>query len=124
MFGDSKDAAYQYADAFVLPSFSEGLPMVILEAWSRKLPIVMKPECNLSEGFESAAIKVSTNPESVKEGLLRLFSMTDNDRVEMGGRGQSLVQQKFTWQKITADMKAVYDWIINSGVIPHCVRLD
>jgi len=33
LFGTDKAAAYAVANAFILPSVSEGLPMVILEAW-------------------------------------------------------------------------------------------
>ncbi len=33
-FGVEKSETYRAADAFVLPSFSEGMPMTVLEAWS------------------------------------------------------------------------------------------
>jgi glycosyltransferase involved in cell wall biosynthesis len=58
-FEDAKHASYARADAFILPSFSEGLPMVVLEAWAHSLPVLMTPQCNLPEGFAArAAIKV------------------------------------------------------------------
>ena len=35
----------------ILPSFSEGLPMAVLEAWAYGLPVLMTDHCNLPEGF-------------------------------------------------------------------------
>ncbi len=40
-FGDDKDACFRHYDAFILPSFSEGLARVVLEAWSYAKPVVM-----------------------------------------------------------------------------------
>ena len=45
MFGEDKIKMYANADAYILPSHGEGLPMTILEAWSWKLPVVMTPHC-------------------------------------------------------------------------------
>lgn len=50
-YGDDKEATLVRADAFVLPSFSEGLPVAVFEAWPWALPVLMTPQCNLPEGF-------------------------------------------------------------------------
>ena len=71
LFGAEKAAAYRSCDAFILPSFSEGLPMVVLEAWAYGKPVLMTPECNLPEGFAvSAAIRIETNPKALREDLV------------------------------------------------------
>ena len=58
-YGDAKLATLCGADAFVLPSVSEGLPMAVLEAWTHGLPVLMIPRCNLPEGFAAgAAIRI------------------------------------------------------------------
>jgi len=123
-FGTKKDAAFRRADAFVLPSFDEGLPMAVLEAWSYRVPVVMTPGCNLPEGFQTgAAIRVEPNPESIVGGLTELFAMTDAERREMGRRGRRLVEEKFSWPKIARQMKEVYEWVLGGGPKPDCVIL-
>src|SRR5207245_2579441 len=42
-FGADKNACYRACDAFILPSFSEGLPMTVLEAWAYAKPVLMTP---------------------------------------------------------------------------------
>ena len=117
-FGGEKDQLLRVADAFVLPSFSEGLPMSMLEAWAYGLPVVMTPECNLPEGFATQAALEIRNGEMGNakwDGLWALLDMSDSDRIEMGGRGRRLVEQKFTWPKVASQMKALYEDILSRG---------
>ena len=39
----------------ILPSLSEGLPMVVLEAWAAGTPTIMTDACHLPEGFATGA---------------------------------------------------------------------
>jgi glycosyltransferase involved in cell wall biosynthesis len=121
-FEAEKDAAYARADAFILPSFSEGLPMVILEAWAHAKPVVMTSECNLPAGFEAAAaLQIETAPESIAAGLRLLMEMSDAERSAMGGRGKALVAAKFTWPRVAAQMHEVCQWVLGGGPRPFCV---
>jgi glycosyltransferase involved in cell wall biosynthesis len=118
-FNEAKIACYQHCDAFVLPSFSEGLPMVVLEAWANAKPVLMTPECNLSEGFRAgAALKVEATSASLVAGLNELFRMTDADRSAMGGRARRLVEERFTWVRVGQQMREIYQWILGGGNKP------
>jgi poly(glycerol-phosphate) alpha-glucosyltransferase len=114
-FGGEKDQLLRVADAFVLPSFSEGLPMSVLEAWAYGLPVVMTPECNLPEGFVSGAALEIRNEEMENaswQGIKSLLDMSDSDRIQMGRCGRRLVEEKFIWPKVAAQMKRLYEEIL------------
>jgi poly(glycerol-phosphate) alpha-glucosyltransferase len=89
--------------------------MSVLEAWAYGLPVVMTPECNLPEGFVSGAaleIRNEANENSKWGGLRQMLDMSDSDRIEMGRRGRRLVEEKFTWPKVAAQMKQLYEEIL------------
>lgn len=114
-FGAEKDKLLQRADAFLLPSHSEGLPMSVLEAWAHRLPVVMTPECNLPEGFASgAALEIRNPPQGKSEwkGLRALLEMTDGQRRAMGLRGRTLVEERFTWPKVAFRMREVFESVL------------
>jgi glycosyltransferase involved in cell wall biosynthesis len=127
-YGSPKDACFRHASAFILPSLSEGLPNVVLEAWSYGLPVLMTPECNLPEGkLEGAAIEVSGTAEAIATGLRTLFSMRDADLARMGQAGRDLVKRKFAWPQVASQMLALYRWVNKEGAAPHFphgLRLD
>ena len=124
-FEQAKHASYGRADAFILPSFSEGLPMVVLEAWAYGLPVLMTPQCNLSEGFQAqAALQIRVEPERIALGLTALFAMTDDERSNMGQQGRILVEERFNWSIIAEQMCLVYHWILGRGPMPDCVHKD
>jgi glycosyltransferase involved in cell wall biosynthesis len=114
-FGEEKEALLRSAEAFVLPSFSEGLPMSVLEAWAYGLPVVMTPECNLPDGFANGAALEIRSGETEKaswEGLLGLLEMTEAERHGMGLRGRRLVEDRFTWPKVAARMREVFESLV------------
>jgi glycosyltransferase involved in cell wall biosynthesis len=122
LFGAQRDAAYQLADAFVLPSLSEGQPLAVLEAWSHALPVLMTNECNLREGFESsAAIRMEPNVKSGTQALQSLLALSETALQEMGLNGRKLVMRNFSWPRIAAQMHEVYCWILGRGAQPRCM---
>jgi len=122
-FKEEKAACYRGCDAVILPSFSEGTPMVVLEAWSYGKPVLMTPQCNVPEGFAAGAgIRIETTPESISQGLGTLFEMSDADRQAMGQRGLKLVSQSFIWQKVASQMLDLFTWVTHGGVKPSTVE--
>lgn len=122
LFGEAKDAAYRRADAFILPSLSEGLPMVVLEAWAYGKPVLMTPECNLPEGFAAdAAIRIEGTTDGIVKGLQNLLRFSDGDLKEMGAKGRRLVEERFTWNQIATQVKETYEWMLGGGPAPAWV---
>jgi glycosyltransferase involved in cell wall biosynthesis len=125
LFGEARETAYQNADAFVLPSLSEGQPLVVLEAWSHARPVLMTPECNLPEGFEKqAAIRMNTTVEGAAEGLGKLFALDEPALQQMGRRGRDLAIGNFSWSQSASQMFAVYNWVLRRSAVPDCVLVD
>lgn len=122
-FGAQKTASLARADAFILPSLSEGLPMAVLEAWAHSLPVLMTAQCNLPEGFASgAAVEIHPKADRMVEGLEDFLELPDAERLEMGKHGRQLVEAKFAWDGIAGRMAEVYRWLAKGGERPACVR--
>lgn len=120
--GDAKAACYAHCDAFILPSFSEGLPMVVLEAWAYGKPVLMTPECNLPVGYErAAALRIEANPESIARGLAELLPAPRSQRETMGAAGRRLVAERYQWSAVARDLRAVYAWLLGGGAAPATV---
>jgi poly(glycerol-phosphate) alpha-glucosyltransferase len=124
-FGNKKAELMRRASVFVLPSFSEGLPMAVLEAWSYGLPVLMTDECHLREGFDAnAAVRATPHPASLTAGLTKLLiDMDAAARSDMGERGRALVQRKFTWPRIGEDMVAVYQGLCSARLAARSARV-
>ena len=122
LFGEARDAAYSNADAFILPSFGEGLPLAVLEAWAHKVPVLMTPECNLAEGYVAeAAIRIGTDPPQIAAGIRELVNLPQQTRLNMGLKGRKLVGERFNWAHIAASMHEVYEWLLGLRPKPNCV---
>lgn len=119
LFGPERDGALCAADAFILPSFSEGMPLAALEALSANTPVLLTDECNLPTVFgEHAGLRIEPNEASVAKGLHKLASLSEADRLEMSHRGEKLVLDSFTWRKVTEDTMAIYRWLLDLGEAP------
>ncbi|WP_376705421.1 glycosyltransferase [Mesorhizobium sp. ISC25] len=123
LYGAAKDAALRQADSFILPSYSEGLPMSVLEAWAYRLPVFMTDACNLPEGFaEAAAIRIETDPAALAAILSQ--ALMRPDLAYYGTSGRRLVEERYVWDEIARHHIQVYRWMLDGGRPPPCVEVE
>ncbi|HUE45525.1 MAG TPA: glycosyltransferase [Aestuariivirgaceae bacterium] len=125
LYGAQKAMAFRNAAGFILPSFSEGLPMTVLEAWSWGTPVLMTAECNVPEGFAAgAALRITPEPRALAQSLIDFMAVSTAERNAMGAAGRRLVENRFTWARVATEMHAVYEWVLGSGPRPSFVAVD
>ncbi|MBS0235255.1 MAG: glycosyltransferase [Proteobacteria bacterium] len=124
LVGRKKIAAFRLADAFILPSLSEGLPMAVLEAWSYGLPVLQTDACNFQQSFcENASVRISDEADKMANDVRSFMRLTREEIAKIGCNGRRIAEQRFCWDGIAAQMKEVYTWLLDSGGKPDCVRI-
>ncbi|MCK4375943.1 MAG: glycosyltransferase [Candidatus Brocadiae bacterium] len=125
LYGEDKLEALAAADFFVLPSFSEGFSMAVLEAMACRLPVLIAPGCNFPEvEAKGAGLVVEPSAKAVEDGLRTLMAMSDAQRRGMGQRGRRMIEERYTWDRVAGQMIQVYEWLLNGGNRPPCVVID
>lgn len=104
---DELAAFYNLASAYVQPSFYEGFGLPVLEAFACGVPVVCSNGGSLPEVGGDAALFF--NPQNLNQfiNLLRevLQNMSLREKLIKLGLKQA---EKFSWQKVVDETKAVY----------------
>ena len=125
IYGVEKHKLLLSVDAFILPSYSEGLPMSILEAFSYGIPVLMTKECNLPDAFNhNAALEIETNKNSVAKKLSKLNTLSNSELVELVENAYNLTKSNYSWESISSQMLELYDWVLGEADVPTFVKLD
>ena len=91
-------AVYEAIDALVLPSHTEGLPRVLLEAAATGRPVVATRVGGVPEVVvdgETGLLCPPRTPEQLAAGIDKLFGECDS--AAMGTAARKLVVEEFTW---------------------------
>lgn len=120
--GERARRVWGAADAFILPSYSEGFSMAILEALACRLPVVVTTACHFPELAEACGgIVVEPTATRVTSGLRALLERSESERADMAGRGRALVERDYTWQTQARRLADVYRWLSGGGPAPDAV---
>jgi glycosyltransferase involved in cell wall biosynthesis len=120
--GDRARRAWGAADAFVLPSRSEGFSMAVLEALACRLPALITTACHFPEvAAERAGLVVPPTVPGISIGLRGLLERSASERAAMGERGRALVASRYTWDRQAERLAAVYRWLAGGGPRPEAV---
>ena len=118
---DAKWDAYDRADLFVLPTYSENFGIVVAEALWARVPVITTkgtPWAELEEYKCGKWIDLpveGSNPstwEALDEALVSVMEMSDVERGEMGKRGRKLVEEKYTWDAVCSAMVNGYKKVL------------
>lgn len=120
--GEKARKVWAAADAFTLPSYSEGFSMAILEALANRLPAVFTTACHFPEAAAAdAAVVVEPRVEALTLALRELMERSPEERRALGANGRRLVEADYTWEQQAARLASVYAWLSGGGAPPECV---
>ncbi len=105
--------AYLMGDVCAAPSqIDEGLPLVILEAAASGLPLVSTRVGGIPEfvrdGETGLLLEQKDDAHELAAKLLLLLKDVEQRR-RLGEAGRRRVEARFSWERIAADLEAVYD---------------
>jgi glycosyltransferase involved in cell wall biosynthesis len=105
--GRAKNALLHSADLFVLPSYSEGFSMSLLEALACEVPVVATRACNFPDVSAAAAgWECESTAESLTTTLREAIREGDSARRQRGQNGKRLVREHYSWPAILSQLLA------------------
>ncbi len=107
------------ADAVVLPSHWEGLPLVLLEALVRGRPVVASDVGGVSEVMEHEVhgeLVPAGDVTALADALERFHHRPDR-AILFGRAGAELVRQSYTWRAVGEGFEAVYDEVLGLATV-------
>jgi glycosyltransferase involved in cell wall biosynthesis len=118
MNASMKWSALANSSLFVLPSFSEGFSVAVLEAMGAGLPVVVTDACHFPEiAQKDCGWVIEPSQKALEDALSEYFQCRMWEGEAMGNRGRKLVESKFTWNVVGDQMARVYEWA-NGGRRP------
>jgi glycosyltransferase involved in cell wall biosynthesis len=97
-FRNDLDRLLSWFDLLVLPSFTEGMPNVVLEAMAAGVPVVATAVGGTPEAVadgETGWLVPPGNPAELARRIIDVLS--DSERQSMGRRGRRRVEEQFTF---------------------------
>lgn len=113
----AKHEAYETADAYLFPSYSEGLPISVLEAMACGLPVVTCGVGGLPDFFQDGTMGFMTkgrDPE-VLAGLLSHLISNPSLRLRMSLFNRKYAREHFNASQLATRLEQVYRFVLDGA---------
>ncbi|MEO0137826.1 MAG: glycosyltransferase [candidate division WOR-3 bacterium] len=114
-YGEDKLMVLQDSNIFVLPSYSEGFPVSVVEAMYMQLPVVVTDRIGIPEIVSNynAGIVIKKDKNEIVNAIITLLK---NEKLakSMGDNGRNCIFQNFLWENIAKQMLEVYKKILSN----------
>lgn len=122
LYGPDKRDAFEAAEVFALPSYSEGSPMAVLDALGAGVPVLTTRKTPWEDLVRhQCGWWVPAEADAIGEVLADIACRSPEELAASGARGRLLVSTKYSWESAARRCADVYSWLLGSGVRPECV---
>ena len=117
-----KEDAFAAAELFVLPSHSEGAPLVILESLAAGVPVITTTASPWEElNTRQCGWWVDISAQALRHALAQALPLPAERLIIMGQRGRRVVQEGYTWPSAAEKTVRLYRWLCGAGERPDFV---
>lgn len=125
IFNTEKQAAFDDADVFVLPTRTENFGISVAEALASGTPAIVSKSAPWSGlNSEHCGWWINEGVRPLVEALRAATNLSDAERQKMGERGRAFVKREFDWQCVAQKTIEVYRWISGRDERPSFVICD
>ncbi len=112
--GSRKQACFDRADVFILPTYSENFGIAVAEALANELPVITTTGAPWSDLVEyKCGWWVEPGIPGISSALVEAMVCDSAELKQMGRRGRQLVIDKYSWGKIGISAQEVSEWLLD-----------
>lgn len=121
-FGHGKFNVFDASNFFILPSYSEGSPMVVVDALAYGLPVITTKSSSWSDlNTFNAGFWVEINKDAIKSALEKMVSLSSEELLIFSRNAKNLVKEKYLWDEISKKSIAMYQWLVKDDIKPDFI---
>ena len=115
--GNRKKEAFQKASAYCLPSYGEGFPMGVLDAWAYGLPVITTPVGGLPDVLQEGKNALIFTPGDIDSLSKHLDAIMGSEqlRLSLSESSTMLADGIFNVRHINKQLENLYDELCNEG---------
>lgn len=108
--GEEKDKAFKEASIFCLPSYAEGFPMGVLDAWAYGLPVITTPVGGIPDIAIDGKNCLLFNPGDVGKLAMQMNKMMFSEELRklVASESNELAKGLFSVEKVTERLGNIY----------------
>lgn len=114
--GEDKDKAFKEASVFCLPSYAEGFPMGVLDAWAYGLPVITTPVGGIPDIAVDGKNCLLFNPGDVDRlaGQMDRMMSSEELRSDVAKESSVLAKGLFSIEDVTKRLAMIYNQSVGS----------
>lgn len=112
--GDAKDKAFKESMIFCLPSYAEGFPMAVLDAWAYGLPVITTPVGGIPDIAADGKNMLLFNPGEIDVLATQIDRMISDEKLRHNVMKESikLAATTFNIDTINKEVETIYKSLI------------
>jgi glycosyltransferase involved in cell wall biosynthesis len=116
VLAEEKDILFKESSFLCLPSYTEGFPMAVLDAWAYGLPVITTPVGGLPDVLKHGENALVFEPGDINSLASNLVLLIENEKLrkKLSGESIKLSKNEFNLQNIAKQLDELYTELLTN----------